>query len=74
MKFYIEHIEATEQDWKDHLKDTLLNAFKFKIESFGEGLTLNRGEKFELDKPVTEEQAIRLYHSVMAQIIYQDAG
>lgn len=68
MKFYIDNIEATESDWKDHLKDTLLNAFQFKIESFKEGLTLNCGDKFELDKPVTEEQAIRLFHSVMAQI------
>jgi len=68
MKFYIDKIEATESDWKEHLKDTLLNAFQFKIESFEKGLTLNRGDKFELDKPVTEEQAIRLFHSVMAQI------
>lgn len=68
MKFYIDKKETTEQEWKDHLKDTLLNAFQFKIEKHEGGLTLSRGDQFELDKPVTEEQAIRLYHNVMQQV------
>jgi hypothetical protein len=68
MKFYINKIESPEQDWKDYLKDTILNAFKFTIHSHDGGLNIEKGEKFELDKPVTEEQAIRLYHNIMAQI------